>query len=109
MSEIVNLTPHDIHVFEGDRVITFSRSDKVARVGVIEIPCEPINDIPTLSIAYHEVLDLPEEKPNTFYIVSLLVGKHVKTSRNDLIGPNTNSAIRDNSGNIRGVPGFVRY
>jgi hypothetical protein len=69
-----------------------------------------MNGIRTCKIKYGEIKNLPKSEKGTYYIVSMLVGQiGCQQGRTDLIGPNTNEAIRDENGRIIGVPGFVRY
>lgn len=58
---------------------------------------------------YGAVQNLPEPRNGVLYIVSMPVGMNHGTQRTDLIGPNTNKAIRGDRGQIIGVPSFVQY
>ncbi len=114
-TNFINLTPHEIVIMEKERNnvclrIPHPTGCNIARVSTKTKKCSPIHNIETCRIEYGEIQHLPEPRKNTYYIVSLLVGEvGAKNGRTDLIGPNTNEAIRDDNGRIMGVPGFVRY
>jgi hypothetical protein len=50
---------------------------------------------------------LPDAIPCVSIIVSKMVLDLLKNERPDLIAPDTEKAIRDEGGNIVGVPGFI--
>lgn len=108
-AEIINLTPQDITIIADGKSTTFKRSGDVCRITTTTEEREPINGLPTISIKYGEIENLPFPRKDTFFIVSILVGQNHGTDRSDLIGPDTNRAIRDTNGNILGCPCFVRY
>lgn len=130
---LVNLTPHEITIEyltcrsiyhpEGEdwhkkkRVI--APSGKVARVKVIEtheqqiIEQSPFDEwwserIDIVSNQYGEIVDLPNPKADTKYIVSSLVLQAASAQgRKDCFAPNTAKAKRDKDGNIESVPSLV--
>jgi len=105
---IINCTPHTITIVspDGEKII-FESSGFVSRVAMETIETSYINGIPVKHIKFGAPTEIPEPKENTLYIVSAMVAQ--ASDRDDLISPDTGSAIRDESGNIIGVPGFVKY
>ena len=103
---IVNLTPHKVVLIseEGNRKEYFP-SGRVARLRMHDIRADIIDGFPVYKGLPMEVIELPEEKEDTFYIVSLAVLQHCK-DRYDLIAPDTSRAVRDEDGNIIGVRGW---
>lgn len=106
MTNLINLTPHSINVVTGENVQTFEPSGTVARCSVNSVESGNINGITTFKEITGEVVDLPEPQPGTLFIVSRIVFETAK-DRTDLISPITSRAVRDDNGNIVGVPGFV--
>jgi len=101
---IINLTPHAINIINGDTTTTIVPSGTVARVSVQVVP----TDNPMLyTQQYGDVQDLPTPQDNTIYIVSALVLARVP-HRTDVYAPLTAQAIRNDAGQIIGVPGLVR-
>lgn len=101
---IINLTQHAINIIQGENTITINPSGTVARVSVQVIA----TDNPMLyTQQYGEVQDLPAPQDNTIYIVSSLVLARVP-HRTDVYAPLTAQAIRNDAGQIIGVPGLVR-
>lgn len=101
---IINLTQHAINIIQGENTITINPSGTVARVSVQVIA----TDNPMLyTQQYGEVQDLPDSQDNTIYIVSSLVLARVP-HRTDVYAPLTAQAIRNDAGQIIGVPGLVR-
>ena len=88
----VNLTPHDIHIWEGDFIVrTYPRTGTVARCAIESIRMfqdEEGNDVYATRMG--AVTDLPEEKLNVFLIVSSMVANHPDLAhRADLVCPFT--------------------
>ena len=114
MAEFVNLTPHEITVYDstGQNVILkIPPSGKVARVSVFSRVIGEINGIPIRRAEYGEVQDLPEPKEGVIYIVStvLLIALREKgIARDDVVAPDTNpdSVVRDPQGRVIGVRYF---
>ena len=101
---IINLTQHAINIIQGDNTITINPSGTVARVSVQVVA----TDNPMLyTQQYGDVQDLPAPQDNTIYIVSSLVLARVP-DRTDVYAPLTAQAIRNDAGQIIGVPGLVR-
>ena len=101
---IINLTPHTINIISGDTTKEIKPSGTVARVQTQVVA----TDNPLLfNQQYGDVQDLPAPQNNTIYIVSALVLARVP-HRTDVYAPLTAQAIRNDAGQIIGVPGLVR-
>lgn len=108
--KLTNLTPHAINVIGANGNTTIAPSGTVARVSAKNVPDGEVNGIPVSRIEYGEIVDLPEPQDGVFYIVSMLVGSAAKSlGRTDLVGPDSGRAIRNEAGQIVGVPGLVRF
>lgn len=98
MPEVVNLTPHAIHVVGVVGVATIPASGLVARVSMRTQPCGNVAGFPTSYTEYGEVENLPEIEG-----VSLIVSKMVRDAcpdRADLFYPA--ELVRDAAGTIIG-------
>jgi hypothetical protein len=116
--EFLNLTPHEVTVFdaEGKNVIMrIPPSGVIARVETIsEIIgyCDAgQTKIPIRATRYGEIRGLPETKRGVIYIVSTVVLLALKAKgikRDDVVAPDTNpdSVVRDPEGRIIGVKYF---
>ena len=111
--KIVNLTAHPVRVINEDNKIiaVFPPSGKVARAltkfepgWVIEIEG---GFIPTSRPRLKEIINLPEPKENTLYIVSVVLFNKIK-GRKDVIAPDTGfDCIKDGNGNVFAVRRFL--
>ncbi|GIQ63596.1 hypothetical protein PACILC2_21640 [Paenibacillus cisolokensis] len=109
--KIVNLTPHDVKVYDADAksvIRVYPASGKIARVKSQAVVVGEANGIEVVRTKFDEIVDLPGPQPGTKYIVSLLVLQAAAGTRDDLIGPDTGfaSVVRDAEGNILGVRRF---
>ena len=114
---LVNLTPHEIVVFDAksDSVaLRVPPSGVVARVSTKEVQVGTINGVPLLKTEYGDVENLPGPQENTIYIVSAIVLQALQSKgihRNDVVAPNTGpsplGAVRDSQGRIQGVRSFI--
>lgn len=101
---IVNCTPHKITIVNEDGSILrqFAPSGILPRVSVNKEPMGLLDDgitpVPLYAQAYGTVVDLPEQKEDTFYIVSGLVASAAK--RGDLLVPG--DQVRDEEGRVIG-------
>lgn len=120
MTRIINLTPHNIHVYNvKGEFQTFVASGTVARVSStqqvlpnIEIKLgEDTCGLGTYTVnqtVWGEVIDLPEPQDGVVYLVSALVLARC-TDRPDVVGPDTGpTAVRNEKGQITAVKGFVK-
>lgn len=98
--QIINCTPHEVKLNNGE---TFPISGNVARVmsGFEE------TEKGFFKVVYGQVINLPEAKADTLYIVSAMVAN--ATDRMDVIVPATGhpDTIRNEKGQIVSVPGFI--
>ena len=107
MKRIVNLTPHNINIWdEGglNELQTVEPSGVIARCAITQEIVGRIYAVSLFRVSYGEVEDLPEEKENTIFIVSLLV-RLGSPERQDLASPG--ELIRDNEGKPVGCKGLV--
>lgn len=100
----VNLTPHAINIITEDRqpVATFE-SEGVARVATKSVQKDVVDEVPIFATKYGKIEGLPEPRPNTFYIVSMLC-KQACPNRKDLLSPS--QLIRDENGQPVGCLGL---
>jgi len=98
----INLTPHTIVLNDGRE---FQPSGIIARVSVQFGPI--VNDVSVQS--YGNVVDLPEPKDDTCYIVSGIV-LAACGGRVDVVAPATGhkDCVRNEKGHIVSVPCFTR-
>ena len=105
---IINLTPHDINVYnDGELVETFKPSEDIARVSCKKICLFRKNNIGYYSASYGKLTGLPEKIDGFQYIVSRMVFEAARVSKrgtSDLLIPG--EAVRDTDGKIIGCEGF---
>lgn len=115
-TNIRNLTPHDIVIFREDGAVTTFYKDPLipaARVRSYVAAALPAIIVDGRSfqssiIKYGETENLPELQGYCWLIVSGAV-RLANPERKDLISPDTGeTAVRDDSGQIVGVKGFLR-
>lgn len=99
--EYVNLTPHVIRLNDGREFPPVAPAARVAQTQTEfdeNLVCE---------VKFGEIENLPEPKPETMYIVSILVANAAK--RSDVVAPASgHPAVVRKDGQICSVPGFVR-
>ena len=107
---IINLTSHKITVLDnrGNEIFELSGVQNPPRVEEIKYETKhlKINGMHDLKIYKAEnvsVTRLPQQKENTYYIVSRLVAEYAK-KRKDLLVPD--EFVRDEDGNIIGCKSF---
>jgi len=103
--KIVNLTPHKISLYKDDKIIKEFESEGVARATQKSIVVDNIDGIDICRNVYGEVIGLPEQQPNTFYIVSKIV-MDACPDRDDLLL--SNDSVRNEEGQIIGCRSFAR-
>ena len=117
MTQIINLTPHQIRVQIADNVdVTIPTSGTVARVATAATAAEPvylgIALVQTQVVTYGKVAGLPEESEDMVYIVSGIVLNALREqgeTRLDVVAPATgpsDGVVRDESGQIMAVSKF---
>jgi len=119
---LINCTPHTIHIVAPDGVTQDPKSKSylaiksdvvvirdipisgiVPRVAIAEAAGEPIDGIPTETLTYGQIDDLPEPKTETFYVVSALVATAAKAlGRSDCLSPSKLVRNKDNPSEILG-------
>ena len=112
MTELINLTPHDVTiVFEDGTTLKVPTSGTVARVASTNDTVGGVmtesGTVPIKAVSYGEVTGLPEYDPDksVFYLVSSLVAARVP-ERIDVLVPG--DFIRDEKGNITGCKSLNR-
>lgn len=101
---IINLTPHDINVYEGNNLIaTYPRTGNVARISSKSVKLGALNGVPLFETQYGLTEGLPEKQHGTFLVVSALV-RNQNPQRTDLLSPS--GLVRDEKGVIIGCLGF---
>lgn len=102
---IINLTPHELNVYDADGNWKFNLAPTYppARVEEDRGQIGEVAGVPIWFTSFGEVEDLPEPEEDTIYIVSRMVKDRVPL-RDDVLCPGT--AIREGSGKIVGCIGF---
>jgi hypothetical protein len=103
VTEIINLTPHEISVMVGDTMKRIPASGNVVRMSSRCERCGDINGMQIVRVNDGETRGMPEPKDGTVYIVSSVVAKTLR--RKDVLSPDTSDdgVIRDGNGYIIGV------
>ena len=112
MTNIINLTPHEIVMVGGedDKVLVRYPSQGIARAIAMAKPIGEVNGIPLVEMSYGEPCGLPEPVEGTCYIVSMLTAAAAAEygrSVDDLLI--TADLVRDDHGNVIGCRKFSRY
>lgn len=111
MTNIINLTPHEIvMVGEDDKVLVRYPSQGIARAVAMAKPIGEVNGIPLVEMSYGEPCGLPEPVEGTMLIVSMLTAAAAAEygrSVDDLLI--TADLVRDDHGNVVGCRKFSRY
>lgn len=122
--KIVNLTPHEVVLFDQEgknEIARYPASGVVARVSTTEKVVGELEGVPLVNTEYGEVTGLPSEpEPGTYYVVSILVAQAVQSNhemyekfKGRILVPNTSptplGVVRDEQGRIRGVKSFIVF
>jgi hypothetical protein len=122
---IINCTSHDVVIYssadcymyngslylrEGDEeypepLRVYPAAKEPARVTFVQKPAGMADGIPVCWWAPNEIVNLPEPKPDTCYIVSKILAQACP-EREDLIFPGT--VVRDADGHVVGCIDFSR-
>lgn len=122
---VINCTPHDVAIYssadcymyngslylrEGDEeypepLSVYQAAKEPARVTFVQKPDGMADGILIYRWAPDEIVNLPEPKPGTYYIVSKIVAQ-AWSARKDLIFPGT--VVRNRSGDVVGCIDFSR-
>lgn len=125
MFNIINCTPHEVVIYETSDCymrdgslylrddeeeypqpyLTYPAAKEPARVTFVQKPAGMADGIPVYWWAPEEIVNFPEPKPGTYYIVSKMVAQ-AWPAREDLIFPGT--LVRDADGHIVGCVDFSR-
>ena len=112
MTQLINLTPHDITIlFEDGTILTVPASATVARVASSNDTVGGVmtegGTIPIKAVSYGEVTGLPPYNPDKaqYFLVSSLVAARVP-DRHDVLVPG--DFVRDDKGNIVGCKSLNR-
>lgn len=109
--KIVNLTPHVVNVVDesGNLIDYIPCSGMIARASMRRETVDYIKvegvDVPINQTRIGKVYDLPDPKPGTIYIVSLLTAQNCR-DRDDLYV--VDDTIRDDDGRIVGCRALAR-
>lgn len=103
---VINLTPHAICVRNDGGTKVYPGAEVPARVLFTQKAVGQVDGFTVSKTEYGEVTGLPDQAPDTFYIVSMVV-KAAAPNRTDLLCPDSGRAIRGADGQIIAVPGFV--
>jgi len=115
--EVINLTPHDLILFDEQGEEEIARIEKSGRVARVETQATVIEEVeidghtvPIVKTSYGKIADLPESREGTMYVVSIVALQAVRSDRSDVVAPDTGpqSVVRDAGGQIRGVRRFMR-
>ena len=101
---LVNLTPHTIHIHTPEGVVTLAPSGEVARVATVSVEAEDIGGIPTVRTTTGEVTGLPAPVEGKVFVVSGMVAS--AAPREDVMSPG--DLVRDDSGRPIGCQGLRR-
>jgi len=104
MTIMVNLTPHDIHVWKDGKIVkTFPKSGKVARVRESYKKVRELRGIPIVELSYEDV-----EVVNEIGKIERLPLDAAR--RVDMVAPDTGvGVVRDDKGRILGTKRFVVF
>lgn len=104
--KIVNLTPHAINCVDrqGNPLATYPASGQVARVESDLTEAGSLGQVGLFRQTLGEVTDLPEQEPETIFIVSGMV-RSALPARTDLASPG--DLVRDAEGRPVGCKGLV--
>ena len=104
--QIVNATPHDLHMLHGGTVTTLPRSEYLARAEEVRTQVNVFNGFPVYAMSFGGLTGLPEPQDGVLYVVSLLACQAgAAAGRFDLIG--VTDMVRDDAGRIVGAQAFA--
>jgi hypothetical protein len=112
--EIINLTPHDITIYDstGTRILAIVPVGRpMARVASRAEIVDSIDGVPVVETVWGDVVDLPERREGVVCAVSALTLQAAqRQGRTDCISPDTGpeSVVRDGAGRIIGVRRWTR-
>lgn len=103
--ELVNMTPHPLHIVVGDVTLDVPPSGELARCHEVMVPRGTITvegvEIPLIAKKFGAV-QVPPPRPGTIYVVSALAAQAAwALGRTDVVCPG--DPVRDHQGQIVGV------
>lgn len=104
MTNIINLTPHCINIYDvdGNEVMKFE-SMGIARADSFETIVGELNGIPVVEMSYGNPIGLPDPADDTAYIVSMLtIQAAVQVGRTTSDLYTTADLVRNDKGQIIG-------
>lgn len=116
-TDVVNLTPHGLHLIGVDghwvnlasdgRARVRSREEVVESVAVVGDDTSTPEGIavPLYVVVQRQVVGIPPPKAGTLYVVSGIVAQHA--NRSDVVAPMR--LLRAEGGAVEGVRGLMRY
>ncbi len=107
MATLLNLTPHTVSLFDAtgeNLLVSIEPTAPAARCSVNNVQVGAANGVPLFASTYGEVIDLPEPREDTIYVVSLIV-RQAMPARTDLASPG--ELIRDTDGKPIGAKGLA--
>lgn len=106
--KIRNLTPHNINVWEDDKIIRTYPSEGIARARQMSEKIGTLDGVEVVKMTFGEPVDLPDYEEGTCLIVSLITAnaaKYVGRRTDDLLI--TADPVRDTDGQIVGCRHFA--
>lgn len=104
--KFINLTPHEINIYEGDKLVkTVPASGKVARRDQREEVLGKVDGITITEQFFYTTSGVPSQKEGIAYIVSRIVAEAF-TFRDDLFIPGP--MVRDGNGRVIGCQGLSK-
>lgn len=101
---LMNLTPHALHLVTPGGTVTIAPSGTVARCTQTSTSAGEVGGIPLSRVTYGDVQGLPEPQEGMLLIVSALVRSALPT-RTDLASPG--DLVRDAAGAVIGARGLI--
>ena len=101
--EFINLTPHTINLITESGKKVIPASGVIARVEQTTTLVREIDGIPVVQSHWGDILDLPDPKEDTLYIVSAMVANAAKAKGRiqDVVCPG--DFVRNDAGQIQGA------
>jgi len=101
MSQIVNLTDHDLTIDD----IVYPPSGIVARIRSVNNLAFIFEGIPVYELSSSRIHDLPSPQDGILYVTSFQLSR--EANRLDVVAPNSRDADRDEYGNIVNIHSFI--
>lgn len=107
-AKLINLTPHDINVVQGEKKITIPKEGIVVRVEELRKEKPSLDGYKIEEVSYGDVLNMPAPQKGVLYIVSNLTATALQSKgrTRDILIPG--ELLRDEKGQIVGTTGFYQ-